>query len=714
MRKFICLALALLMLLSLISVAFAAEEAVLGDVSDDGVVNNVDAMIILQATVGLKDPLDPAIADVSGDGVVNNVDAMIVLQYSVGLVTKFPAEKEEEIPVVEIYDISEPVKVEVAAGKKVNVTGRIFGVTMTIENAADASVTFNDTTYTADADGVLTVEFPESATVGRPNPVEFELTNSGSTDASYELSFEYPVGSHMNPEYLFGVAWINVSIEAGNSQGYYYNWTSNSDGTLVLTDAAFDADKYDVELSSTGSYVYPTMSESGNGTVSIDVKAGDTVTIHVVANHDAQWNYYAVETTLTGNFLYPVGTRSNPEVLESVDSIAVTIEAGNSQGYYYSWTSATDCTLSLTCPVIEGTEYDVILTNMSNYQSKYLIDSEDNTVSIEMDAGDEVIIQVVVVPDMTTWTYPALDVTLTSADGKQEGGSEGGDEGGSEGGDEGGSQGGSTVKEEKVVSETKLALGSNSLTLDASAVTTVYEFKPDETGVYTFSVPSGSGSVVGYWGASEWFLSNPNSTATSCQWDCTGVGQSAYIGVSGASKFTLTVEKSSESGGDGSRTWTDYQNVHTPAAFAGVLTNKKSVDITKSHTAVLGSDGYYHLDSADGARLYMNLKDSAWSLVEATGGANTLKGTVYDSNGNATNYEFLTAMKAYAEVMKNDEDTDYYPTGYYPLTEDLITFMKGYGNNQGWWNESFSRFDAIKNGNANEDSMWMILCVTAD
>lgn len=705
MRKFICLALALLMLLSLISVAFAAEEAVLGDVSDDGVVNNVDAMIILQATVGLKDPLDPAIADVSGDGVVNNVDAMIVLQYSVGLVTKFPAEKEEEIPVVEIYDISEPVTVEVAAGKKVNVTGRIFGVTMTIENAADASVTFNDTTYTADADGVLTVEFPEASMGFMTPPVEFLLANSGKADASYELSFEYPVGSYMNPEVIWNLSQINVAIEEGNDEGYYYSYYNRAvTGTISLSVASATAGvEYDVILINQNSYESSYLSDSQDGTVSVDVVPNDYVLIQVAVYPDNDWNYPAADIQLKGEIIYPAGSQMNPAAL-NIGANSAKLDAGT-QGYFYTWIATGTGDLTITMDASNASGWNFNLYNLNTYSMTDIMTTQDgNTATLAVNAGDEVQVTVNTFDVNDPYNPPAGTVSFQASFAAADSGSEGGDEGGSEGGDEGGSQGGSTVKEEKVVSETKLALGSNSLTLDASAVTTVYEFKPDETGVYTFTVPSGS--VVGYWGASEWFLSNPNSTATSCQWDCTGVGQSAYIGVSGASKFTLTVEKSGESGGDGSSTYIDYQNVHTPEVFTGALTNKKSVDITKSHTAVLGSDGYYHLDSADGARLYVNMKDSTWNFVLNTKAAFTLRGIVYDGNGNATSYEFLTAMQAYADAVG--------ATGYYPLTEDLITFMKGYGNAQGWWMESLSPFASIQNGNANEDSMWMVLCVTAD
>lgn len=70
------------------------DEILWGDANGDGEVNNVDAMLVLQYTVGLKDAEDLLfeLCDVSADGKVNNVDAMMILQRAVGLVSAFPAE----------------------------------------------------------------------------------------------------------------------------------------------------------------------------------------------------------------------------------------------------------------------------------------------------------------------------------------------------------------------------------------------------------------------------------------------------------------------------------------------------------------------------------------------------------------------------------------------------------------------------------------------
>ncbi len=66
----------------------------LGDVNNDGSIDNIDAMLVLQNSVGLIDnsKLTVDAADVNGDGNIDNIDAMLILQHSVGLITKFPKE----------------------------------------------------------------------------------------------------------------------------------------------------------------------------------------------------------------------------------------------------------------------------------------------------------------------------------------------------------------------------------------------------------------------------------------------------------------------------------------------------------------------------------------------------------------------------------------------------------------------------------------------
>lgn len=58
-----------------------------GDINGDGKVNSMDALIVLQYSVGLSvDIKDFRAGDVNGDMILNSVDALIILQVSVGLI----------------------------------------------------------------------------------------------------------------------------------------------------------------------------------------------------------------------------------------------------------------------------------------------------------------------------------------------------------------------------------------------------------------------------------------------------------------------------------------------------------------------------------------------------------------------------------------------------------------------------------------------------
>ncbi len=61
------------------------KATVIGDVTGDGVADNMDAARILRYDAGLISEIDEAAGDVNGDGVVDNVDASMILKYDAGL-----------------------------------------------------------------------------------------------------------------------------------------------------------------------------------------------------------------------------------------------------------------------------------------------------------------------------------------------------------------------------------------------------------------------------------------------------------------------------------------------------------------------------------------------------------------------------------------------------------------------------------------------------
>jgi len=63
--------------------------AVIGDVSEDGSIDIVDALLVAQCYVGLQTCPDLSIADTNCDGTIDIVDAFLIAQYYVGLINGF-------------------------------------------------------------------------------------------------------------------------------------------------------------------------------------------------------------------------------------------------------------------------------------------------------------------------------------------------------------------------------------------------------------------------------------------------------------------------------------------------------------------------------------------------------------------------------------------------------------------------------------------------
>lgn len=69
---------------------------IFGDVSDDGLANSTDALVVLSYDAGFAVPqqflerINAGIGDVNSDGVTNSTDALIILSYDAGFPVPFP------------------------------------------------------------------------------------------------------------------------------------------------------------------------------------------------------------------------------------------------------------------------------------------------------------------------------------------------------------------------------------------------------------------------------------------------------------------------------------------------------------------------------------------------------------------------------------------------------------------------------------------------
>ena len=318
---------------------------------------------------------------------------------------------------------------EVAPGAKENPIAPVLtwnedGTEATAEVTVPAGATYwfiiNNGTYVVTVDG-SEVDVETAMSAYGFSSTTFSITNPGEEAAVYSVNVTYPVGSYENPEFLYYTRYIPFNLEEGDQDGYYYTYTAAEDGTVVLTGEEIEGVEYDVVITNLNSYAQNAMSENGDYTVSMPVVDGDVLRIQVVAIPSVDENnistYPAVSGALYGSFIYPVGHRMNPEMLYYTRYIQTDLEEDNDQGYYYTYTAAETGTLVLQGAPIKGVVYDVVMLNNSTWEQSWMSESDDcddcddYTVCLDVTAGDEVIIQVVVAPD-ADWNIPAANVVL--------------------------------------------------------------------------------------------------------------------------------------------------------------------------------------------------------------------------------------------------------------------------------------------------------------
>lgn len=198
-------------------------------------------------------------------------------------------------------------------GETVYYYGNLFEMIMTINQADNATVTYDGKEYKAE-DGVITIEFPS----GSPfNPIEFSITSVA--DAKYEMTFEYPVGHMMNPEVVDITGEYTAVIEKDDPDGYFYTYTASEAGTLSVEVSATTGWSFNVNNMTTGKYGDAQYSDDKNAVnpYELEVAAGDEIQV-VVTTYDAKkpYNAPAGEVKVEYTFTAVPGTENNPYVIK--------------------------------------------------------------------------------------------------------------------------------------------------------------------------------------------------------------------------------------------------------------------------------------------------------------------------------------------------------------------------------------------------------------
>lgn len=257
-----------------------------------------------------------------------------------------------------------------------------------------------------------------------------------------------------------------------------------------------------------------------------------------------------------------------------------------------------------------------------------------------------------------------------------------------------------------------------------SGVTNYFTFTPEEPGLYRIAA-SRPDALLSYWGGSTVGLIidqtgstdyDPQTNAFTRNIKATNIGITCIIGITGEGSCVLQIVRVGDAILDETDIIPDiYRGKTTPVAPWKLeeVSGKKLtyVDLTAASaelTAVYNElDGFYHLNSADGPLLYVNLGSNApyvsmYVMLGLTGvGGTSFTQTFYDENGTAVRREDYTdCMQAYAA----NTDGKY---GVYPLTEDLAYMLRQGGERKGWWDPDNGNYLFADVQGLNRENAWM-------
>ena len=256
-------------------------------------------------------------------------------------------------------------------------------------------------------------------------------------------------------------------------------------------------------------------------------------------------------------------------------------------------------------------------------------------------------------------------------------------------------------------------------------------FTPTEAGKYQFSLV-GSTDAVGYYGAPH-FVQAANAAELINEDGSFCINVKAGMvstGNTGTTVIVLGIDATADNGilavqriGDPDwsvedEPWHTYTATIAPQPYVHDKTAKLGeFDLTAStdtYTLVLGSDNYYHLNSADGPLVLMRLGKSSGgskyladfqTILEHSG----INKYFFDDNGQFIKKEdYSQCLMQYFNCM--DEGT-----GLYPLTEDLKYIIQMRGDHCGWFTRDGAMYLFVnQNGDPvpgiNSELAWLHQC----
>lgn len=269
----------------------------------------------------------------------------------------------------------------------------------------------------------------------------------------------------------------------------------------------------------------------------------------------------------------------------------------------------------------------------------------------------------------------------------------------------------------------EVGVGGTYVKLQSNA-TNYFTFSPTQAGLYKFTTSDPS-AEISYWGGNTFYITDQTDSLDDYENNAftinikeANIGMTVILGVTGADECVLQIIRLGNPILDETDIKAEvYKGSGDPSTFNLTLSSGQKltyVDVsgaTSDYKLVKGSDGYYHLNSATGPTMYMNLGPNApyvsmYNMLGFTGfGGTSLTQAFYDEDGKVIRKEDYTElMEKYVTCIK---DSTY---GVYPLTDDLIYMMQQGGDYKGWWDSTSGQYMFSGISNLNVEIAWMFAC----
>lgn len=599
----------------------------------------------------------------------------------------------------------------------------------------DAYVIYNGTTYGVDNSGIVTVQLLS----GHPMmPATIVVGNGSGSKTGYTINLVYPEGTMSNPKVLTDISEFTTELAEGNSEGYFYTWTADQTGSLVFeVTGVTEGVAYDIIVTNQNTSVQKNIdadgiqAENGNMTVTVPVTQGDELSVIVTALPDADWSYPAAVITVKG----AVVTTGEPDPSEPESSTPESSEPESSEPESSEPDPSTpdpsvpdvstEITYTVTVVDSEGSPVSNV-TVMLNTTIFAGVTDETGKISYETTSGTYTVtlagtnayynksaaLLTANVPDLVIKLAAEVDPDKTMAlyNINPNGGED-------------------NVAYILPVGTTHVELGTGKSYYNADSNSCFFVFVPEEAGTYRVTVDN-AGADIAAWGTPfNIFLqekasaNEDNSLQYSVQEGQAG-NMDYVLGievVDGITDVAVTITRIGDAGFDISAVDFDtaWRSDYVPTAFTLTLADGETltyVDIVngkaEDYVLVLSeTDHFYHLGTADGPVVYLNLGyDAPYVSLQkmirgdASGfGGAPLRKYFYDENGVFLKKEDYTdCVNTYINCMDAS-------TGLYPLTKDLAYALQNGG--ESWWDPASP--SCIIEG-ANPDIAWLFACCYAE